>query len=124
MYAALTEVDVGLPGTGIDWLVPVIVTGPASPRDVLPDPTSVTESVAPEQVAGIEVTVRAVTTFSTTVHDSRVPLSDPQELTAAVAPTTFVEFGFELAATAPLGTASTVAVTIARAGLTRMAANR
>lgn len=111
---------VGLPLGVSVWLVPVIVTGPTVPKDVLLEPASVIDSDPPVQADGIEPRAIEVTTSSTTVHEIVMPLSEPQELTLALADTTFWDVVLTLPAMALLGTASTAAVTAARAGLMRM----
>jgi hypothetical protein len=113
----LTVVASGLPDGVNVWLVPVMVTGPTLPVDVLLELTSVSDSDPPLQAAGIDPSAIELTMPSTTVQEIVMPLSDPHELTLALALTTFFDVGLTLPAIAPLGTASTAAVTTASAGL-------
>lgn len=110
-----------LPVTVTVWLVPVMVTGATLPIAVLLELTSVSESVPPLHAAGIEPSAIDVTTSSTTVQDIVMLLSEPQELTLALALTIFLDVVFVFPATAPLGTASMLAVTAASAGPKRKA---
>ena len=101
--------------------MPVIVTGLTLPFAAPPAPASVSDSVSPLHAAGIEPSEMVFTTSSTTVHEIVMPLSEPQELTLALALTSFFDDELTFPATALLGTASTAAVTAANAGLKRKA---
>lgn len=109
-----------LPVTVNVWLGPATVTGLTLPTGVLLELTSVNDSELPLQAVGIEPSAIEVTTSSTTVHEIVIPLSDPHELTLALALTSLLEVELTFPATALPGTASTAAVTTASAGLKRM----
>lgn len=111
----------GLPVGVSVWLVPVTVTGPTLPTDVLLELPSVSDSDPPLQPAGIDDNAIDVMTPSTMVHVCEIPLSEPHELTLALALTIFVDVVLVPPATALPGTASTPAVTAASAGPKRMA---
>jgi hypothetical protein len=97
------------------WLVPEMVTGPALPRDALLASTNVSESVPPLHAAGIDPSEMLVTTPFTVVQAMVMPLSEPHELTLALALTIFCDVGVLPPATAAPGTVRTVAVTMASA---------
>lgn len=117
----MTAVALGLPlGVNV-WLVPLMVTGPTLPMDALLALTSVIDREPPLHADGIDAKAMLDTTSSTTVQLIVMPLSEPHELTLALAETTFLGVGLMFAATALPGTASTAAVTATSAGLMRMA---
>lgn len=103
------------------WLVPMIVTGATVPTEALLESANVNDSVPPLQLAGIDPSAIDWMMPSTTVQLIVMLLSDPQELTLALALTIFFDVGLTLPATALPGTASTAAVTAARAGAKRKA---
>jgi hypothetical protein len=81
------------------------VTGLTVARAVPVDPANVSERVAPTQVLGIADTLTPLTTPPLEFHETLIPLSEPQEFTAAVPPITRAEPGIVLAADAAVGTA-------------------
>ena len=101
--------------------MPVIVTGVTLPFAAPPAPASVSDNVSPLHAAGIEPSEMVFTTSSTTVHEIVMPLSEPHELTLAVALTSFLDDELTFPATALPGTASMAAVTAANAGPKRKA---
>lgn len=115
-----TATELGLPVGVRVWLVPVIVTGPTVPSEVLLELASVNDSEPPLHAAGIDASAIEVTTSSTTVHEIVMPLSEPHELTLALALTIFLEVELTSPATALPGTARTPAITTASAGPKRM----
>ena len=98
-----------------------MVTGPTVPSDVLLELARVSDREPPLHADGIDPSAIEVTMPSTTVQEIVMPLSDPQELTVALALTTFFDVAVVLPAMALLGTAKMAAVTAASAGLRRMA---
>ena len=100
----------------------MIVVGPTLASEALLASTNVTDKVAPMHALGIELRTTLVTTLLVDVHATVMPLSEPQELTLAVAAWTFLELAPVDAAPALPGMARAAAVTIANFALNRMTA--